>query len=203
MGVKIFVLLMVIVAVVSALTLAGCAATRGGYETAPSRVVRSSGSFSVRDYPALTVAQTVMAPDAQGADGSFSRLFGFITGRNDARQKISMTTPVLMSGAGSNRTMAFVMPAKVKTGLAPKPSDGAVTLRELPGGRFAVFRFSGKRSAKNEAKALERLESWMAAEGLSAAGAPVYGYFDPPWTPGFLRRNEVMKPVAAAAGPGA
>jgi len=27
---------------------------------------------------------------------------------------------------------------------------------------------------------------------LSVLSPPVYGYFDPPWTPTFLRRNEVM-----------
>lgn len=29
-------------------------------------------------------------------------------------------------------------------------------------------------------------------ERLTELSPPVYGYFDPPWTPGFLRRNEVM-----------
>ena len=32
----------------------------------------------------------------------------------------------------------------------------------------------------------------MEAERLSVLSPPVYGYFDPPWTPAFLRRNEVM-----------
>ena len=65
-------------------------------------------------------------------------------------------------------------------------------VRELEAGRFAVLRFSGGRNAKNEAETLARLKPWMEAEGLSGLSAPVYGYFDPPWTPAFLRRNEVM-----------
>jgi hypothetical protein len=32
----------------------------------------------------------------------------------------------------------------------------------------------------------------MAGQGLKTVSAPVYGYFDPPWIPNFLRRNEVM-----------
>jgi DNA gyrase inhibitor GyrI len=88
--------------------------------------------------------------------------------------------------------MAFVMPAKLKANAVPKWSDGAVTVRELPAGRFAVLRYSGGRNAKKEAKSLARLQAWMEAEKLGVLSPPVYGYFDPPWTPGFLRRNEVM-----------
>ena len=65
-------------------------------------------------------------------------------------------------------------------------------VRELEAGRFAVLRFSGGRNARNEAETLGRLTKWMAAEGLGVLSPPVYGYFDPPWTPAFLRRNEVM-----------
>ena len=44
-----------ILAEAAALILAGCQATRVGYESAPFQVVRASGKFAVRDYPALTV----------------------------------------------------------------------------------------------------------------------------------------------------
>ena len=126
------------------------------------------------------------------AGGSFSRLFGFITGRNEARQKIAMTTPVFMTEVDLNRTMAFVIPSKLNSGQVPRSLDGSVTVRELAAGRFAVLRFSGRRNLKHEAEALDRLRTWMAAEGLSESSPAVYGYFDPPWTPGLLRRNEVM-----------
>jgi DNA gyrase inhibitor GyrI len=180
-----------ILVVAAVLILAGCRATRAGYESAPYQVTRSDGKFELRDYPALTVVETPMA-DASGSDGSFMRLFRFITGANEAKQKIAMTTPVFMSGSDTNATMAFVLPAKLKTASVPKPADGAVTVRELPPGRFAVLRFSGGRSAKHEAETLARLKAWMEVEKLGVLSPPVYGYFDPPWTPAFLRRNEVM-----------
>jgi DNA gyrase inhibitor GyrI len=170
----------------------GWRTSRRGYETAPYKLVRAAGKFEVRDYPALTVAETTVARTGNGADGSFNRLFGFITGRNEARQKLAMTTPVFMSESDSNRTMAFVMPAKLRLGQVPRPADGSVTVRELAAGRFAVLRYSGGRNREQEAEALGRLKAWMAAEGLSVLSPPVHGYFDPPWTPAFLRRNEVM-----------
>lgn len=170
----------------------GCGTVRGGYESAPYRVVRANGKFEVRDYPALTVAETPRARVGNEADGSFNRLFRFITGGNDTKQKIAMTTPVFMSGGETDATMAFVLPAKMKTGDVPKPSDGSVTVRELKAGRFAVLRYSGGRNAKHEAETLERLRAWLKLEGLIELSPPIYGYFDPPWTPAFLRRNEVM-----------
>ena len=133
-----------------------------------------------------------MAGGGNGSDGSFNRLFRFISGGNESRQKIAMTTPVFMSGSETNARMAFVMPTRMKTGEVPKPSDESVTVRELPAGRFAVLRYSGGGNAKKQAKALEQLGAWMKQEGLKALSPPIYGYFDPPWTPAFLRRNEVM-----------
>jgi hypothetical protein len=190
-GVKKMWIAVSILSFVAALILVGCQATRAGYESAPYKVVRSDGKFELRDYPPLTVVETPMA-DPNGNDGSFMRLFRFITGANEGKQKIAMTTPVFMSGNSTNLTMAFVLPAKLKTTGVPKPADGALTVRELPAGRFAVLRYSGGQSGKNEAEALARLQSWLERERLTAMSGPVYGYFDPPWTPAFLRRNEVM-----------
>jgi hypothetical protein len=183
-------LLMLVIA--GALILVGCQATRAGYESAPYKTVRSDGKFQVRDYPALTIVETPLGGSRSGDDGSFMRLFRFITGSNEAKEKISMTTPVFMSGSGSNATMAFVMPAKLAGTQVPKPTDGSLRVRELNPGRFVVLRFSGGRNTKKEAESLGRLQSWMKAQGLKELPSPIYGYFDPPWTPGFLRRNEVM-----------
>jgi len=183
---------LLILVVAAVLAVAGCKATRAGYASAPYKVMRSSGKFEVRDYPALTVVETPMASGGGGADGSFNRLFRFITGGNEAKQKIAMTTPVFMSGGGTNEAMAFVMPAKLKAGDVPKPADEQVRVRELEAGRFAVLRYSGGRNLDKEAQSLERLRTWMKMEGLKELSPPLYGYFDPPWTPGFLRRNEVM-----------
>ena len=184
--------LIILGVVVLGLVLAGCSTTRSGYESAPYTVLRTLDKFEVRDYPALTVVETPMDPSGTSADGSFSRLFKFITGKNDAKQKIAMTTPVIMLNEGTTASMAFVLPAQLKTSGVPKPEDGNVKVRELPAGRFAVLRFSGGRNSQKEAEALVQLKTWMAAEAMGVTSPPAFGYFDPPWTPTFLRRNEVM-----------
>jgi len=165
--------------------------------TAGYSIVRTAGRFELRDYPALTVVETPMATSGQAADGSFNRLLRFISGQNQAQQKISMTTPVFMSGTATNRAMAFVLPAQLKPAQVPAPTDPAVSVRALPAQRFAVFQFSGSRTSANESAALAQLQEWLAAQSLPTNSTPIYAYFDPPWTPAFLRRNEVMLPVLA------
>jgi hypothetical protein len=67
----------------------------------------------------------------------------------------------------------------------------------VPAETAAALRFSGRWSRQSyERHAADLLEALTAA-GLRPAGPPRYARFDPPWTPWFLRRNEVVVPVAA------
>jgi len=172
---------------------AGCAAVRGGYASAPYKVVRADGKFEVREYPELVLVETPM----HGANNGFMRLFHYIDGQNAAHQKLAMTTPVFMARGASNGTMAFVLPPGVSSASAPSPAGTDVRVREQAGGRFAVLRFTGGISPAHEAKALARLQSWLGQAKLTAVGDPIYGYFDPPWTPPCFRRNEVMLRLVA------
>ena len=169
------------------LVMAGCKTSRKGSESAPYRVVSRDGKFELRDYPSLVVVETAMGAEA---GSSFQRLFRYISGGNAAGEKIPMTTPVFMEGRESHRSMSFVMPATMKS--APTPNDPTVRVATIRAGRFAVFQFSGARSAQAEVAALEKLKAWMKSRGLASSEGPLFGYFDPPWTPPFLRRNEVM-----------
>jgi hypothetical protein len=171
----------------AAIFLAGCKTSRKGSESAPNRVISRDGNFELRDYPSLKIVETAMDGDS---GTSFQRLFRYISGANADGEKIPMTTPVFMAGEELSRSMSFVMPASMKS--VPGPKDPDLRVTTMPAGRFAVFGFSGSRSAEAESKALAQLEAWMKKSGLVANGEPLFGYFDPPWTPSFLRRNEVM-----------
>lgn len=171
--------------------LAGCAFTRAGYESAPFKTVLKEGGFELRDYPDLPVVSTEM----NGDDASFMRLFGYISGGNREKQKVAMTTPVIMKEG----RMAFVLPSKAAA-RAPSPASDKVKLERLQAATVAVLRFSGRRSAKSEQEALGRLRSMLKDRRIQEAGAPFMAYYDPPWMPGFLRRNEVMVPVVKSSG---
>ena len=122
--------------------------SRAATETPEYKVVRTDGKFEIRDYPALTVATTLM--EGGEMNGGFEKLFGFITGSNDAKEKIAMTSPVLIDTTKGKRTMSFIMPVKAVEKGVPKPSGESVTLGKVQAARFAVLRFAGGRTAKNE-----------------------------------------------------
>jgi len=159
-------------------------------EVAPSTVVLKDGAFEIRDYPALVLAET--SKGAKDDNGSFGRLFQYISGANDAGQKIPMTAPVFMEGRGTEGKMSFVMPASMTLDTTPKAQGDAVNIRSLQPGRFAVHRFGGFANAANERAALSELERWMKERSLTADGTPIFAYYDPPWTLPPFRRNEVM-----------
>lgn len=168
------------------------ATSRAGYETASYEIVKKDGSFEVRDYAAITVVSTSMK--GGGENGSFGRLFKYISGENASAQKIAMTTPVFMpaSGSGDPEVMQFVVPAAVAGAGAPPPADPSVKLSQMKGGKFAVLRYNGRSNAGDRVGKLALLRARIAKEGLQATGDPVYAGYDPPWTPAPMRRNEVL-----------
>lgn len=164
--------------------------SRAATETPDYKVIRSDDKFEIRDYPALTLAGTSM--EGADMDGSFMRLFRFISGSNETAEKISMTTPVLIDTTPEKRTMSFIMPGKTVEKGVPRQSGGDVAVGMVEAARFAVLRFGGGRSAEHEEKAVATLKARLEAEKLTAKGSPLCAYYDPPWTPVFLRRNEVL-----------
>jgi hypothetical protein len=42
---------------------------------------------------------------------------------------------------------------------------------------------------------LQELEAWIAKNGFRILGEPVWARYNPPFTPWFLRRNEILIPV--------
>jgi hypothetical protein len=171
----------------AAFSIAACATSRSGYETAPYTVIRTDGDFEIREYPELKIATTARDKD----NSSFMRLFRYIDGGNVAKEKIAMTTPVFMVEG----KMAFVVPEKHKSA-TPAPASAEVMVDTLKARRVAVCRYNGSRSQEAEAQALAKLKAWMQQNKLTESGAAFSAYYDPPWTPGFMRRNEVLVPVA-------
>lgn len=179
----------------AAILLAGAAfwfvsTSRAATEMPEYRVVRADGAFEIRDYPALTIATAPMEGEEMNA--SFGKLFRFITGSNESAEKIAMTSPVLIDTAGEGKTMSFIMPKQTVEKGVPKPSGEGVKLGTVSANRYAVLRFEGERNAANEKAATEKLKARMEAEKLKGTSLPIFAYYDPPWTPIFLRRNEVM-----------
>lgn len=169
-------------------------AVGAGYESADYTVSKADGKFEIREYPELTVAKTKMKSYGNGSDGSFMRLFRYISGDNEAKLKVAMTTPVLMEAEteSSEGRMAFVVPKDVAAASVPVPSGEAVEIAKRPSGKYAVLRFSGRMNQASIQEAEKKLRKWIEGKELEADSEYEFAGYDPPWTPGPLRRNEVL-----------
>ena len=114
--------------------------SRSAYESAEYTLLESGGSFEIREYPELMLVTTATKLRSQGNDGSFGRLFRYISGGNDDDRKVAMTTPVFMEpeNGDADGQMGFVIPKKVAADAIPDPSNENVQIRKRAGGRFAV-----------------------------------------------------------------
>jgi hypothetical protein len=181
-----------------------------------TRVLRD-GDFELRDYPALVVAETsVSGAQKEAASKGFRVLAGYIFGGNQGQQDIAMTAPVAQTQATGEKiamtapvaqtqrqaghwVVRFTMPSEYSLSTLPRPTDPRVVLRATPPARFAVLRFSGlARPGTVEAKSKDLLMR-LTAQGLRALGPVSLAQYNPPWTPWFMRRNEVMVEVAPNA----
>lgn len=153
------------------------------------------GDIEFRMYPPLILA-TVSGTDENEA---FTILFRFISGNNQSRKKVPMTAPVItpekiamtapvLSDAHS---MSFVMPATYTRKDIPEPLDMRVSIQEVPSRELAVIRFRGNASDRDVSLVRERLLASLARANISPVGTPFLMRYNSPFTPGFLRRNEV------------
>lgn len=180
------------------------------------RVLEARDGFEVRLYEPMVVAETIVAGEfGDGGNEGFRRIAGYIFGGNDGGRKIAMTAPVAQerrSGArdgtkipmtapvaqersGEGWTVSFVMPSGQTLATLPKPGDPRVTLREVPARRVAAVTFSGTWGADRFDGIARELLAKLDANGFAPGGPPVYARYDPPWTPWFLRKNEVLVPL--------
>lgn len=188
--------------------LAGCSVL-GKREAAepPYKLLLEEGDYEIRQYGEMVVAETVVEGEYSRTSGTaFSRLAGYIFGKNRKKEKISMTAPVIQEAAseklpmtapvlqerkGSVWVMAFVMPEGSTIASLPEPLDPAVTLRTVPGKKVGVIRYSGLHSESNLKAFSEKLTMWLEKKGIKALSQPRAASYDPPWTIPFMRRNEV------------
>ena len=148
--------------------------------------------IEIRAYAPRVMAVTGMEEDS---DSGFKVLAGYIFGGNAEEQKIAMTAPVQQSMAGE-KEMAFMMPAEYTLEDLPQPEDQRVSFREAPAYTAAVIQFSGWASAEKADENWQQLRRFLIAEGIDITGEPTLNQYNPPWTLPFMRRNEIIVPVA-------
>jgi len=179
------------------------------------QVVRTLPDVEIRQYAAYAVAQVLVSgPAGDAGNQAFPILAGYIFGKNKGEKtfamtapvtqaavpvKLEMTAPVTQSAAPGGFLVQFVLPKGVTAASAPEPLDARVQLREVLPGQVAVIRYSGFWSESNYNEHLAKLQAALRGANLAWTGEPVYSRYNAPFTPWFMRRNEIWLHLAAPA----
>jgi effector-binding domain-containing protein len=188
--------------------LGGCAST---VEETQYRLISKTNNFELRDYPTYIVAETEVDGNIEDAGNkAFKKLFDYISGKNRSREKIAMTAPVSQKPSSEKIAMtapvnqqqteggwivSFTMPDVYTMETIPTPENPDVRLRQIPARRMASVQYSGTWSEERYLQYLQKLESWIDENNFRILGEPVWARYNPPFTPWFLRRNEILFPV--------
>ena len=166
-------------------------------EIQPYIVVSEHDGFEIRQYPQHLLAEIdVTGGFFEAGNRGFRPLFGYISGNNAGKTKVAMTAPVIQALAGEKYTVSFVLPSGMDAASAPIPTGAGVRTRVVPAGRVAARRFSGGADVARFADNAARLVAEVERAGLPTAGDPYFARYDPPWKPGFLRRNDALVRLA-------
>lgn len=190
------------------LTLAAMPTASQAVEEPTYEVLRSFGTVELRQYAPYVVAEVVVqGVDDDAGSQAFPILAGYIFGKNKGEKKFEMTAPVTQTAApvkmamtapvtqadapGGGKLVQFVLPQGVTLDTAPEPLDPRVQLRQVPAQRWAAIRYSGTWSQANDDEHLALLRVALEKEGVATQGEPVLARYNAPFTPWFLRRNEI------------
>lgn len=180
-------------------------------EEAKYSIIDSNDGFEVRYYDSHILAEVIVPGDFEEAGSTaFRPLFNYITGNNIARQEISMTAPVSQERRSQSIAMtspvgqtavdgawvvSFMMPAEFSMDTLPQPLESQVSLRVVPARYIASVKYSGFWSQAGYEKHYKELSKWISDKGLRSVGEPIWARYNAPFTPWFLRRNEVLIPI--------
>jgi hypothetical protein len=194
-----------------ALTLAAVPLFSRAIEEPAYEVVKTFDNVELRQYAPYTVAEVVLDASAEDAGSlAFPILAGYIFGKNKGEKKLAMTAPVTQTAAPVRMDMTapvtqaavaggtlvqFVLPKGVTPTSAPEPIDPRVHLRLVPAAQWAVLRYSGTWSQSNYLEHLADLKASLAKAGVATQGEPVLARYNAPFTPWFMRRNEIWLAV--------
>jgi hypothetical protein len=133
------------------------------------KLLEKDGSFELRQYAAYVVAETRVEADFEDAGG--------VAFQSQFRY--------ISGNIVAQQKIAMTAPVS-------QVADGRAFL-------VACRRYSGRWTLANYRESETLLRERIKARGLVARGEAVLARYNPPFTPWFLRRNEMLIPVAQFA----
>ena len=156
-----------------------------GYETQKYEVVKQIENIEIRFYPPSLMAKV-------NSGGGFSKLFQYISGKNDKNQKIAMTTPVHMTNENNKSTMEFVLPSKYTLDNIAIPNDKNIEVYNSKPGYYAAITYGGYSNSEKVKKNHYNLLNKLKTENFKVLNdKPVVLSYNSPYKV-FNRRNEVL-----------
>ena len=161
----------------------------------PYDVVKKIEEIEIRHYPEVIFAVVEGNID----DSGFGLLFQYFSGENKTRSRIAITAPVITSEKIKMTTpaitrknyMSFALPSSYTKETAPIPTNPAVKIEIQPKKNMIALRFSGHTTHTRTEKFTQKLLTTLQTQGIEIKGDSVLMRYNSPFTPGFLRRNEV------------
>jgi|APTNR8051073442_1049403.scaffolds.fasta_scaffold55673_1 hypothetical protein len=213
MAVYIYSMKKIILLSLVSLTLGGCSIVAKTPEPNWTSV-RKDGDIEIRSYDPMIVAEVTTKGERYNAiNAGFRVLAGYIFGDNQGKKELAMTVPVTQQAEGEKLAMTapvtqqttdiknewkvgFVMPAEYTLETLPVPNDRQINFVTIPAHQKAVIRFTGFNTDGNLKEHHDELVKWMNDNDFKSSGQPVYAFYNPPWTPYFMKRNEIMFDIA-------
>jgi hypothetical protein len=179
-------------------------------EQAKYKIESKINKIEIREYADHLIATTSVSGNRQEAlNKGFRIIANYIFGGNESSKTISMTSPVTSSVknnesiamttpvmAKSNNAgiyeIAFVMPSKYSLETLPVPLDHRVKIVTVPKRKVAALMFSGFRTEAKVKKYQDILANSLIESNIAYNPEPIYAGYNPPWTPPWMSRNEVM-----------
>ncbi len=156
------------------------------YETQSFRVIKSLQDLEIRYYPPVMKIQS---------DNNFGTLFGYISGENQGKTKIAMTTPVYIKDSEGQEVMEFILPNSFKSDNTPIPSTSKVRVFESKPGYFVALGFGGYVNDKSKKIQTEKLKALAEQHQLKLIGPPLLLVYNSPFRL-FNRKNEMLFEIA-------
>ena len=110
-----------------------------------------------------------------------------LSGQAKKAQKIPMNAPVITK----KNYMAFALPSSYHNETVPIPTNPMVKIEIQKEKTMAVLQFSGRTNETKVQKNIKKLITTLNTHKIKMKGEPVLMRYNSPFTPGFLRRNEV------------
>ena len=160
-------------------------------------MIATDGDLEIRQYAPHVVAETLVQGEFKDVgNNAFRRLAGYIFGKNDADQNISMTAPVTQKETADGYLVRFYMPVEHDLNDLPVPLDDTVNIYEAPGGVFAVLRYKGGWKQESYLEHKDQLVARLEQDpDWEMSGEPTWARYNSPFMPSFMRTNEVLIPV--------